>query len=353
MSIENSAPVHVNHQVRLRERPTGMPGPSTWTFTQEPVPVPAKGEFAVRNLFISIDPAMRVWLNDPGSQVVHVTAAINIGDVMRASVVGRVIDSRHPEFKAGDMVVGRMGVQEYALSDGRDMIGQPVLRIASEAVVPSAYLGVLGVPGLTAYFGLLDVGRPLPGQTVAVSGATGAVGSVVGQIARIKGCRVVGIAGGPEKCRYLVETLGFDAAVDYKAGDVQAQLAAACPNGIDVYFDNVGGDILDAALANLAARARVVLCGSMSQYTTTGKVVGPANYRSLLLKRARMEGFIVYDYAARYEEARAELAGWLASGSLIAREHVLHGIETFPQALNLALSGDKSGKLLIQLAESA
>ncbi len=350
MSTATATP-SMNRQVRLRERPTGFPGPQTWEFTSTQVPEPADGQFLVRNLFISIDPAMRVWLNAADSKVVHVTAAINIGDVMRASVIGRVTDSRYPGFKVGDLVAGRLGVQEYALCDGSDMIGQPVLRIAPGTATPSAYLGVLGVPGLTAYFGMLDVGRPQPGETVVVSGATGAVGSVAGQVARIKGCSVVGIAGGPEKCRYLVETLGFDAALDYKTPDVAAHLAAACPKGIDVYFDNAGGDILDAALAHLAVRARVVLCGSMTQYTTTGPVVGPANYRALLLKRARMEGFIVYDYADRYEAGRAELAGWLADGSLIAREHVMQGIESFPEALNRALAGDKSGKLLIRLAD--
>jgi NADPH-dependent curcumin reductase len=340
----------INHQVRLRERPTGRPAPGTWEFTQVPVPEPADGEFVVKNMFISIDPAMRVWLNAPDSKVVHVTAAINIGDVMRASVIGRIVASRHEDFRVGELVAGRLGVQDYAVCNGFDMIGQAVLPIEPGTTSPSAYLGVLGVPGLTAYFGLLDVGRPQPGETVVVSGATGAVGSVAGQVARIKGCRVVGIAGGPEKCRYLVETLGFTAAVDYKAGNVQAHLTAACPKGIDVYFDNTGGDILDAALANLAVRARVVMCGSMSQYTTTGPVVGPANYRALLLKRARMEGFIVYDYAAQYEAGRAELAGWLAEGLLLAREHVMDGIRSFPEALNRALAGDKSGKLLIRLA---
>ncbi|RYX92195.1 MAG: NADP-dependent oxidoreductase [Comamonadaceae bacterium] len=355
-----STPEVLNRQVRLKERPTGMPDAGTWTFTETPVPVPKDGEFAVKNLFISIDPAMRVWLNAPGSEVVHVTAAINIGDVMRASVIGRVTTSRHVDFMEGDLVAGRLGVQEYAVCNGFDMIGQAVVPVtahipgmpgAAGTVPASAYLGVLGVPGLTGYFGLLDVGKPQPGETVVVSGATGAVGSVAGQVARIKGCRVVGIAGGPEKCRLLVETLGFDAAVDYRAGNVEAQLAAACPKGIDVYFDNTGGQILDAALANLAVRGRVVMCGSMSQYTTTGPVVGPANYRSLLLKRGRMEGFIVYDYATQYEAARAELSGWLADGSLIAREDVMEGIDSFPRALNRVLAGEKFGKLLIRLTD--
>ena len=339
----------INRQVRLRERPTGMPGPQTWEFTEEPVPAPADGQFVAQVLCISIDPAMRVWLNAPGSQVRHVTAAIDIGDVMRASVVARVQQSRHPGFTTGQLVAGRLGVQQYAVCDGTDMIGQTVVPLPQDIERPSLYLGALGIPGLTGYFGLLDVGRPQPGQTVLVSGATGAVGSVVGQVARLKGCRAVGIAGGPEKVRYLTETLGLHAAIDYQAGDLPAQLARHCPDGVDVYFDNAGGDILDAALGALADRGRVVLCGSMSQYTRTGPVAGPSNYRALLLKRGRMEGFIVYDYAERYAQARAELAAWIASGALIAPEERMHGIDSFPEALNRALAGRKTGKLLVEL----
>ena len=336
----------INRQVRLSVRPVGMPDADTWRFTTEPVASPGEGEFLVKVLCISMDPAMRVWLNVGDSYV----SPVGIGEVMRASVVATVIESKHSDYLLGDCVAGRLGVQQYAISDGTDMIGQPMVKIPNSTVTPSAYLGVLGVPGLTAYFGLLEVGRPEAGQTVVVSGATGAVGSVVGQIARIKGCRVIGIAGGPEKCAYLENSLGFDGAIDYQAGDVSDQLARLCPDGIDVYFDNVGGDILDAALTRLALRARVVLCGSMSQYTATGPVVGPRNYRALLIKRARMEGIIVYDYAARYEEARNELAGWLADGSLIAREEVLEGLDSFPDALQRTLTGGKIGKLLVRLA---
>lgn len=338
----------VNHQVRLAAHPTGIPGPETWRFTSEPVPEPAEGEFLAKVLCIAMDPAMRVWLNAGDSYVKHV----GLGEVMRASVVATVIASRHPGFATGDLVAGRLGVQEYAISSGVDMIGQAMVKIPKGAAHPSAYLGVLGVPGLTAYFGLLDVGRPEAGQTVVVSGATGAVGSVAGQIARIKGCRVVGIAGGPDKCAYLTEVLGFAGAVDYQAGDVSGQLARLCPDGIDIYFDNVGGEILDAALTRLALRARVVLCGAVSQYSATGPAAGPANYRNLLIKRARMEGFVLYDYAARYEEARAELARWLADGSLIAREEVMEGLDSFPEAMRRMLTGSKTGKLLVHLAEA-
>lgn len=338
----------INHQVRLNTRPIGMPGPETWAFTSEPVAELADGTFLAKVLCISMDPAMRVWLNTGDSYV----QPVGVGEVMRASVLATVIASRHPGYVAGDCVVGRLGVQEYAVSDGMDMIGHPLLKVPKGPVPPSAYLGVLGIPGLTAYFGLLEVGRPQAGQTVVVSGATGAVGSVVGQIARIHGCRVIGIAGGAEKCAYLKESLQFDGAVDYRAGDVPGQLARLCPDGIDVYFDNVGGDILDAALALLALRARVVLCGSMSQYTATGPIAGPSNYRALLIKRARMEGIIVYDYATRYDEARSALAGWLADGSLKAREEMLDGLDRFPEALRRTLSGDKTGKLLVRLTEA-
>jgi len=338
---------HLNRQIRLHARPTGLPSDEIWDFVTETLREPANGEFVAKILYISLDPAMRVWMNSGDTYV----PSIRIGDVMRASVVARVVKSRHPGHAVGSHVMGRLGVQEFAYSDGMDMIGQPVVTIDRPQGSLSNYLGVLGVPGLTAYFGLLEVGRPAAGETVVVSGATGAVGSVVGQIARIKGCRVIGITGGPEKCRYLTETLGFDGAVDYQNGDVAENLARLCPNGIDVYFDNAGGEILDAALSKLAMRARVVLCGAMSQYNNVGPVRGPANYRALLVKRARMEGIIVYDYMASYEKARAEMAGWLSEGRLIAREEMMTGLESFPEALRRTLTGTKFGKLLIRLED--
>jgi len=266
---------------------------------------------------------------------------------MRAGAVGRVVASRHPGFAVGAYVVGGFGVQEYALSDGKG------LTTVDPAVAPlPVYLGALGMPGMTAYFGLLDIGRPRAGQTVVVSGAAGAVGSVVGQIAKIKGCRVVGIAGGAEKCRYLVEELGFDAAIDYKTEDVKRAFREQCPHGIDVYFDNVGGDILDAALAQLARAARVVICGAISQYNNTTPVKGPANYLSLLVNRASMTGMVVFDYADRYGEAVREMAGWMAEGKLKAREDIVEGLDTFPDALLKLFSGENNGKLVLKVADA-
>ena len=295
----------VNTQCRLAARPVGLPKPTDWTFTEEPVPSPADGELLVRVEYVSIDPAMRTWMNAGRSYV----PPVEIGEVMRAAGIARVVESRNPHFAVDDEVYGVFGVQRYALSDGRG-----VTPVDTNLAPAPVHLGVLGISGLTAYFGLLDIGRPEPGQTVVISGAAGSVGSVAGQIARIKGCRAIGIAGGQEKCRWLVEELGFDAAIDYKAGDLRAQLKAHAPNGVDVFFDNVGGDALEAALARLARGGRVVLCGAVSQYNTTAAERGPANYMQLLVARASMTGFVIFDYADRYAEGVAQLAKWLRSG---------------------------------------
>ena len=329
-----------NRQFRLAARPVGLPKASDWTLVDEPVREPGEGEFLVRNAYISLDPAMRGWMNESKSYV----PPVGIGEVMRAYSAGEVVASRHPKFPVGSRVAGLFGVQEYALSDGKGA------RIVDTALAPlPTYLGVLGMTGMTAYFGLLDVGEAKEGDTVVVSGAAGAVGGVVGQLAKIKGCRVVGIAGGAGKCRHLVDELGFDAAIDYKAEDVRAALRQHCPQGIDVYFDNVGGDILDAALANLALHARVVVCGAISQYNATEGVRGPSNYLSLLVNRARMQGMVVFDYAARYGEAAREMAGWLAEGRLASRVDIAEGFDTFPDALLRLFSGDNTGKLLLKV----
>ena len=329
-----------NRQFRLAARPVGLPKASDWTLVDEPVREPGEGEFLVRNAYISLDPAMLGWMNESKSYV----PPVGIGEVMRAYSAGEVVASRHPKFPVGSRVAGLFGVQEYALSDGKGA------RIVDTALAPlPTYLGVLGMTGMTAYFGLLDVGEAKEGDTVVVSGAAGAVGGVVGQLAKIKGCRVVGIAGGAGKCRHLVDELGFDAAIDYKAEDVRAALRQHCPQGIDVYFDNVGGDILDAALANLALHARVVVCGAISQYNATEGVRGPSNYLSLLVNRARMQGMVVFDYAARYGEAAREMAGWLAEGRLASRVDIAEGFDTFPDALLRLFSGDNTGKLLLKV----
>ena len=331
----------VNRQFRLAARPVGVPQRSDWTFTEAPIASPADGEVLVRVLYVSLDPAMRGWMSDAKSYLPPVA----LGDVMRAGGVGRVEISRHPKFAVGEYVVGTFGVQEYAIANGRGMHRVDPAR----APLPT-YLNALGMPGMTAYFGLLDVGRPQPGNTVVVSGAAGAVGSLAGQIAKVKGCRVVGIAGGPAKCAYLVDTLGFDAAIDYKGESVRARLADHCPDGIDVYFDNVGGDILDAALARLARHARVVICGAISQYNSTTGVRGPANYLSLLVNRASMTGMLVFDYADRYAEGMAAMGAWLAAGQVKAREDVVGGLDNFPEALLMLFKGANDGKLVLEVA---
>ena len=331
----------VNRQFRLAARPVGLPKRSDWNLTEEPVPEPGDGEFLVKILYISLDPAMRGWMNEGRSYI----APVGIGEVMRAGAVGQVVASKHSGFAAGDHVYGGFGVQEYALSkaDG-------VTKLDPGLAALPAYLGALGMPGMTAYFGLLEIGKPKAGQTVVVSGAAGAVGMVVGQIARIVGCRVVGIAGGAEKCRYLVAELGFDAAIDYKTQDARKALREHCPNGIDVFFDNVGGDILDAALANLARHARIVLCGAVSQYNNTTAIKGPSNYLSLLINRASMTGMVVFDYADRYPEAFKAIAGWLAAGKLKSREDIAAGFANFPETLLKLFAGENRGKLILQVA---
>jgi NADPH-dependent curcumin reductase CurA len=333
----------VNHQIRLAARPVGLPKASDWSHTEEPVPQPGEGEALVKILYLSLDPAMRGWMNEGRSYI----APVGVGDVMRALAAGRVVASSHPRLAVGDHITGLLGVQEHAVVSG-DAVGKVNPRIAP---LPT-HLGTLGMPGMTAYFGLLDIGRPAAGETVVVSGAAGAVGGVAGQIAKLKGARAVGIAGGEEKCRYVVEDLGFDAAIDYKGQDIAAGLREHCPKGIDVYFDNVGGEILDAALAHLARHARVVICGAISQYNASAGMRGPSNYMSLLVNHASMTGFVVSDYGERYAEGAREMAEWLTAGKIVAREEVLTGgLERFPEALLRLFEGGNTGKLVLQVAE--
>jgi NADPH-dependent curcumin reductase len=332
----------VNHQVRLAARPVGLPKASDWDHTEEPVAEPGDGEVLVKVLYLSLDPAMRGWMNDARSYM----PPVGIGEVMRAGGAGQVTASRHPGFAEGDFVTGVTGVQEYAVAPGDGLI-----KVDTSLAPLPVYLGALGMPGLTAYFGLLDIGSAQEDETVVVSGAAGAVGSVVGQIAHLKGCRAVGIAGGEEKCRHVVEDLGFDAAVDYKAGNVAKSLRQHCPDGIDVYFDNVGGDILDAALAQLRRHARVVLCGAISQYNATEGMRGPSNYMSLLVNRATMTGFLVFDFADRYAEAMQEMGRWMAAGTLTSFEDVAGGgVAQFPDTLLRLFRGENTGKQVLEIA---
>jgi NADPH-dependent curcumin reductase len=335
-----------NQQVRLARRPVGMPTREDWSFTTEAVAQPADGGVLVQTLALSLDPAMRGWMNDAKSYI----PPVGLGEVMRAGGIGKVVASRNPRFAEGDLVTAGLGVQQYALITEADVRKSGLAKIDTRLGSITQWLNVLGMPGMTAYFGLLDVGEPRPGDTVVVSGAAGAVGQTVGQLARIKGCRVVGIAGGRAKCDWVVNALGFDACIDYKAGDVKAGLKEHCPKGVDVYFDNVGGDILDDVLARLGRGARIVICGAISQYNNTTPVQGPKNYLSLLVNRARMQGMVVFDYTERFPTAIAELAGYLRDGRLKSKEDVVQGLENFPQALVKLFTGENFGKLVLQVA---
>ena len=336
----------VDHQVRLASRPVGMATAQNWSFTEEPVAEPADGQVLVRTLVLSLDPAMRGWLNEGKSYI----SPVGIGEVMRAGGIGRVIASRNPEFAPGDLVSGLLGVQEYC-QPALGVPGGRLHKIDPKLGTPAQWLNVFGMPGMTAYFGLLDVGQPKAGDTLVVSGAAGAVGQTVGQLAKIKGCRVVGIAGGQAKCDWVVKELGFDACIDYKGGSVREGLKTHCPKGVDIYFDNVGGEILDHVLAKLAPKARIVICGAISQYNNTTPMAGPKNYMSLLVNRARMEGMVVFDYAERFPQAIAELAGYLKDGRLKSKEDIVDGgVAAFPQTLNKLFAGENFGKLVLRVA---
>jgi len=336
-----------NQQFLLAARPVGLPQRHDWRFHEQAVAEPGDGEVLVKVLYLSLDPAMRGWMNEGRSYI----RPVAIGEVMRAGGVGVVVASRSPRFAVGDHVMGGTGVQRY-WSGPADDKGANLVRIDPAAGHLTAWLNVLGMPGMTAYFGLLDVGQARAGETVVVSGAAGAVGMTVGQVAKRMGCRVVGIAGGAEKCAFVVERLGFDACIDYKAGQVGAGLKEHCPQGVDVYFDNVGGDILDIVLTRINLKARIVICGAISQYNATGAVKGPANYLALLVNRARMEGMVVFDYAARYPQAVAQLAEWLQQGALQSHEHVVDGFEGFPEALLMLFEGRNLGKLVLKVADA-
>ena len=303
-----------NHQCRLATRPKGLATADNWQFTEEPVAEPGEGGVLVKVLSLSLDPAMRGWMNEGKSYI----PPVGIGEVMRAGGIGVVVASKNPAFAVGDHVTGGPGVQEYWAVAADQIKRSGMAKIDLRMGSVTQWLNVLGMPGMTGYFGLMDVGLPQPGETVVVSGAAGAVGQTVGQIAKLKGCRVVGIAGGPAKCEWVVKELGFDACIDYKApapegvdkwDAVREGLKQHCAKGVDIYFDNVGGEILDAVLARINRKARIIICGAISQYNNTTAVQGPKNYLSLLVNRARMEGIVVFDYADRYHLAIAEMAG--------------------------------------------
>jgi len=330
-----------NHLVRLKSRPRGLATRDNFTIVKEPVQPLRSGEIAVETAFVSVDPAMRGWMNEGKSYV----PPVELGDVMRAYAAGHVVDSRHAGFAAGDSVVGLFGVQSHPVVDG-----DVALKVDTRQAPLERWIGGLGMPGWTAYFGLLEVGQPKAGETLVVSAASGAVGSVVGQIGKIEGLRVVGIAGGEEKCRYLTGELGFDAAVDYKAGSLSDDLRSACPAGVDVYFENVGGEILDTVLARMNRFGRIAVCGLISAYNATEAPPGPKNLRFVLVNRLRMQGLIVFDWADRYPEAIAALGRWHAEGRLKLREDVRDGgIDAYPDVLNLLYTGGNFGKLVLRV----
>jgi NADPH-dependent curcumin reductase CurA len=331
-----------NRRLLLAERPSGMVDERTVRVEQADVPEPGAGEALARVRFLSIDPTIRTWMDDAPGYL----PPIAIDEVVRGAGIAEVVQSNSERYSPGDLLFGMTGWQDYVIADD----GERAMQSLPPGVPPSIALGLFGVTGMTAYFGLLDVGRIQEGDVVVVSGAAGATGSTVGQIAKIKGAsKVIGIAGGQEKCGWIAEELGFDATIDYKGEDVSARLRELAPEGIDLYFDNVGGEILDACLAQLALRGRVVLCGAISSYNDRGAVRGPRNYSNLIVKRGRMEGFIILDYLERFPEAQAEMAGWLASGQVKAAEHIVEGLERAPEALNLLFTGGNTGKVIVQV----
>jgi len=332
-----------NRQFRLRERPVGMIDDNTFEQTESRVPEPGAGEVLLKNVYLSLDPAMRGWIRDADSYI----EPVKLGDVMRGGTVSKVIKSNHDGFNEGDYVFGLGGWQDYVVAkpDGQ-------FRKLPDLGLPlTNFLSVLGITGLTAYFGLLDVGEPKEGETLVVSTAAGAVGSIVGQIGKIKGCRVVGIAGTDEKCAWVKDDLGFDGAINYKTEDVGKALREACPDKIDVYFDNVGGEILNTVLGMINPHSRIVICGAITQYNATEPPPGPSNYISLLTKRSRMEGFIVTDFVDKFDEGLMQLGQWLMEGKLKHKEDIVDGLENAPRAILKLFQGTNEGKLIIKVSD--
>ena len=363
-------PAEINRQWLLASRPRGTVAESDFSYHEAPCPTIGSGQFLVRTLYVSVDPGLRGWLTrspaylsqaiDLYLDAIFVTrgqmrippeysAPLPLGSVMCGSALGQVVESRHPEFALGDFVSGLLGWQDYCASDGGSRV--PVFRFKRVHPLPR-YLGVLGNSGMTAYFGMLDVARPREGETVLVSGAAGATGSIAAQIAKIQRCRVIGIAGGPEKRRWLTEELGLDAAIDYKSEDVDVRLKELCPDGVNVYFDNVGGRILEIVLDHMATWGRIALCGAIADYDHGGTPAGPANLVQLATRRIRMEGFLAPDYAPRHKEARRQISAWLATGALKSCEHIHEGFENIPQAFLGLFSGANTGKAMVKLADA-
>lgn len=331
-----------NRQILFVKRPEGLPDDRTFQMTEAPVPVPEQGEVLVRTVYLSVDPYMRGRMNDTKSYV----PPFPLNEVIVGGVVGQVEDSKHPDFHPGDLVTGMMGWQDYSVVKGEEL-----RRVDPSRVPPSTALGVLGMPGLTAYFGLLDIGTPKKGETVVVSGAAGAVGTVVGQIAKLKGCRVVGIAGSEEKVRFLKSELGFDAVINYKNQDLKQALKEACPDGVDIYFDNVGGEISDHVIARINDFARIVICGQIALYNLEKPDLAPRIEPLLLMKRVKMQGFIVSDYQNRYQEGLTHLSEWVAEGKIKYRENIVEGLENTPEAFLGLFRGENLGKQLVKVSE--
>jgi len=333
----------MNRQIFLKSRPVGFIKETDFGFREVPVPGLEDGQVLVRNLYMSLDPAMRGWMSDRGSY----RDAIKIGDVMDTATVGVVAESRNPKYNVGDKVVGFNHWEDYSVPRG---VMLPQVLPEGVPLPLTAFLSVMGTTGLTAYFGLLDVGQPKEGDTVVVSTAAGAVGSIVGQIAKIKGCRTVGITGSDEKCAWIKGELGYDAAINYKTEDVDAALRKASPKGVDVYFDNVGGAILNSTLGQINQGARVAICGAITQYNSMTPQPGPSNYIMLLIKRARMEGFIVLDYLPRFMEGVMQIAMWVMEGKIKYREDIVDGLENAPKHINKLFDGSNTGKLMVRIA---
>jgi len=333
-----------NRKWVLSNRPSGMVGKDNFEWQEEAVPIPKTDEFLVKNLYLSFDPAQRGWMDDTESYV----PPVKLGEVMRAGSIAQVVESNNPSFQVGDIVQGTFGWQDYAISNGKGMMNASVI---PDGIPITSPLSVFGITGLTAYFGLLDIGKPKEGDVVLVSGAAGATGSIVGQIAKLKGCKVIGVAGGAKKCKWLTEVANFDIAIDYQSANLDETLSELCPEGVDIVFDNVGGDFLDSALKRISQNARLVICGAISGYNEEELPPGPANYRSLIVLRARMEGFIVLDYADQFPSAIKELMTWVKEEKIVYLEDIQEGLEQAPETLLRLYSGENFGKQLLKISD--